>query len=40
MTRRKKMDEVIYSKYSGDQVEIDDEKFLIVEYKDILCVVE
>lgn len=33
-------DEVIYSKYSGNKVEIDDEEFLIVEYKDILCVVE
>lgn len=33
-------DRVIYSKYAGTKVEIEDEEYLIVEYKDVLAVVE
>lgn len=32
--------QVIYSKYSGTEIEIDDEKFVIVKQSDILAVVE
>lgn len=31
---------VIYSKYSGTEVELDDEKFVIVKQSDILAVIE
>ena len=33
-------DKVIYSKYSGTEVEIEDEKYVIVKQNDILAVVE
>lgn len=33
-------DEVIYSKYSGSEVKVDDEKYLIVKQSDILAIVE
>ena len=33
-------DKVIYSKYSGTEVEIEDEKYAIVKQSDILAVVE
>ena len=33
-------DQVIYSKYSGTEVELDDEKYVIVKQSDILAVVE
>ena len=33
-------DKVIYSKYSGTEVEIEDEKYVIVKQSDILAVVE
>ena len=33
-------DLVIYSKYSGTEVELDDEKYVIVKQSDILAVVE
>ena len=33
-------DTVIYSKYSGTEVELDDEKYVIVKQSDILAVVE
>ncbi len=33
-------DEVIYSKYSGNEVKIGDEEFLIIRQADILAVVE
>ncbi|KAB1440570.1 co-chaperone GroES [Candidatus Galacturonibacter soehngenii] len=33
-------DKVIYSKYSGTEVEIDDEQFIIVKQSDILAVIE
>ena len=32
----KKGDRVLYGGYSSDEFEIDNEKFIIVEYKDIL----
>lgn len=31
---------VIYSKYSGTEIELDDEKFVIVKQSDILAVIE
>ena len=33
-------DKVIYSKYSGTEVEIEDEKYVIVKQNDILAVVK
>ena len=33
-------DKVIYSKYSGTEVKIDDEEFIVVKQNDILAVVE
>lgn len=33
-------DKVIYSKYSGTEVEIEDEQFIIVKQSDILAVIE
>ncbi len=33
-------DKVIYSKYSGTEVEIEDENYIIVKQSDILAVVE
>lgn len=33
-------DKVIYSQYSGTDVKLDDEKFIVVKYNDILAVVE
>lgn len=33
-------DKVIYSKYSGTEVEVDEEKFVIVKQSDILAVIE
>ena len=33
-------DKVIYSKYSGTEVEVDDEKYVVVKQNDILAVVE
>ena len=33
-------DKVIYSKYSGTDVELDDEKYVIVKLNDILAVIE
>ena len=33
-------DKVIYSKYSGTDVEVDDEKYVIVKQSDILAVIE
>lgn len=32
-------DQVIYSKYSGTEVDLDDEKFVIVKQSDILAVI-
>jgi chaperonin GroES len=36
----KEGDRVIYSKYSGTDVELKDEKYIIVSQKDIIAVVE
>ena len=33
-------DKVIYSKYSGTEVEIEDDKYVIVKQNDILAVIE
>jgi chaperonin GroES len=33
-------DQVIYSKYSGTEVEFDDEKYVIVKQSDILAVIQ
>lgn len=33
-------DQVIYSKYSGTEVKVDDEEFIIVKQNDILAVIE
>ena len=33
-------DKVIYSKYSGTDVELDDEAFIVVKQNDILAVIE
>ena len=33
-------DKVIYSKYSGTEVELDDEKYVVVKQNDILAVIE
>ena len=33
-------DKVIYSKYSGTEVEVDDEKYVVVKQNDILAVIE
>ncbi len=33
-------DKVIYSKYSGTDVEVDDEKYVIVKQNDILAVIQ
>lgn len=33
-------DKVIYSKYSGTDVELDDETFIVVKQNDILAVIE
>ena len=33
-------DKVIFSKYSGTEVEMDDEKYVIVKQNDILAVIE
>ena len=36
----KEGDKVIYSKYSGTEVEVDDEKYVIVRQSDILAIVK
>jgi len=36
----KKGDKVLYSKYSGTEVKLDEEKYLIVNYSDILAILE
>lgn len=36
----KKGDEVIYSKYSGTEVKIDDQDYIIVKQNDILAVIK
>jgi chaperonin GroES len=36
----KKGDEVIYSKYSGTEVKIDDKEYIIVKQNDILAVIK
>jgi len=36
----KKGDEVVYGKYSGSEVEIDDEKYVILRESDILGIVQ
>jgi chaperonin GroES len=36
----KKGDRVIYSKYAGTEVKIDDKKYLLVDQEDLLAVVE
>ncbi|NLC68085.1 MAG: co-chaperone GroES [Clostridiaceae bacterium] len=36
----KKGDKVLFSKYSGTEVKLDDEKYLIVKYDDILAIVD
>jgi len=36
----KKGDKVIYSKYSGTEVKLDDEKYLLVKQDDILAIIE
>ena len=33
-------DKVIYSKYSGTEVELDNEKYVVVKQNDILAVIE
>ncbi|MDO5754652.1 MAG: co-chaperone GroES [Tissierellia bacterium] len=33
-------DRVIYSKYSGTEVKLDDEEYIIIKYEDLLAVVE
>ena len=33
-------DKVIYSKYAGTEVELDDEEYIIVRQSDILAVIE
>ena len=33
-------DKVIFSKYSGTEVEVEDEKFVVVKQNDILAVIE
>ncbi len=33
-------DKVIYSKYSGTEVELDDETFIVVKQNDILAIIE
>lgn len=33
-------DQVIYSKYSGTEVKVDDEEYIIVKQNDILAVIE
>ena len=33
-------DQVIFSKYSGTEVEVEDEKYVIVKQNDILAVIE
>ena len=33
-------DKVIYSKYSGTEVEVDDEKYVVVKQNDILAVIQ
>ena len=33
-------DKIIYSKYSGTEVKLDDEKFIIVKQEDILAVIK
>ena len=36
----KKGDQVIYSKYSGTEVKLDDEKFIVVKQEDILAIIK
>ena len=36
----KKKDEVIYGKYSGSEIEVDDEKYVILRESDVLGIVE
>ena len=33
-------DQVIYSKYAGTEVKLDDEEFIIVKQADILAIIE
>lgn len=36
----KKGDKVLYSKYSGTEIKLDSEKYLIVKQEDILAIIE
>ena len=36
----KKGDKILFSKYSGNEVKIDDEEYLIISEKDILAVIK
>jgi len=36
----KKGDKVLYSKYSGSEIKLDDQKYLIVKQDDILAIIE
>jgi chaperonin GroES len=36
----KKGDKVLYSKYAGTEIKLDDEKYLIVKQDDILAIIE
>ncbi len=33
-------DKVIFSKYAGNDIELDDEKYTIIKFQDILAVIE
>lgn len=33
-------DQVVFSKYAGSEIELEDEKYTIVKYSDILAVIE
>ena len=36
----KKDDEVLYSKYAGTEIELDGEKYIILEQEDIIAIIE
>jgi chaperonin GroES len=36
----KKGDEVIYSKYSGTEVKLEDEEYIVVKQSDILAIIK
>ena len=40
MVNGKEVEQVIYSKYAGTNVEIDDEEYIIVKQDDILAICE